>query len=134
MVVALAYLSCIHLHRQYHDYGSYTIDITGPLMIITQKVVSLAFSLHDGFARKKNELSKSQQYHMIEKIPTPLEYFAYMLNFQSLLAGPLIFYRDYNEFIEGYNIIGKSSSNVRRNFFRFKMYSLLFIQIHFAIG
>lgn len=52
MVVALAYLSCIHLHRQYRDYGSYTVDITGPLMIITQKVVSLAFSIHDGFVRQ----------------------------------------------------------------------------------
>lgn len=113
MVVALAYLSCIHIHRQYNDYGSYTIDITGPLMIITQKVTSLAFSLHDGLvARGKKELSKSQQYHMIEKVPSPLEYFAYMLNFQSLMAGPLIFYRDYNEFIEGYNFIGKSNSNV----------------------
>lgn len=52
MVVALAYLSCIHVHRQYRDYGSYTVDITGPLMIITQKVVSLAFSIHDGFTRQ----------------------------------------------------------------------------------
>lgn len=49
---------------------------------------------------------------MIEKVPSPLEYFAYMLNFQSLMAGPLVFYRDYIEFIEGYNFIGKSSSNV----------------------
>lgn len=51
MVVALAYLSCIHIHRQYFDYGSYSVDITGPLMIITQKVTSLAFSIHDGFKR-----------------------------------------------------------------------------------
>lgn len=113
MVVSLAYLSCVHVHRQYTDYGSYTIDITGPLMIITQKVISVAFSLHDGFVRSNNkDLSKSQQYHMIEKVPSPLEYFAYMLNFQSLMAGPLVFYRDYIEFIEGYNFIVKSSSNV----------------------
>ena len=51
MIVAMAYLSCIHIHRQYYDYGSYSVDITGPLMIITQKVVSLAFSIHDGFLR-----------------------------------------------------------------------------------
>lgn len=49
MIAALFYMSCIHLHRQYNDYGSYTLDITGPLMIITQKVTSLAFSIHDGF-------------------------------------------------------------------------------------
>lgn len=49
-VVALSYLSGIHFHRQYYDYGSYSLDITGPLMIITQKVTSLAFSIHDGVA------------------------------------------------------------------------------------
>ena len=31
--VALAYLSCIHLHRQMYDYGSYTLDITGMLCV-----------------------------------------------------------------------------------------------------
>jgi len=33
LVVALAYLSCIHLHRQMYDYGSYTLDITGTLYV-----------------------------------------------------------------------------------------------------
>jgi hypothetical protein len=60
------------------------------------------------------QLSKHQQYHMIEKVPSPLEYFSYTLNFQSLMAGPLIFYRDYIDFIDGCNIISKSSSNVRK--------------------
>ncbi|KAL7048891.1 hypothetical protein ACKWTF_003517 [Chironomus riparius] len=105
MVVALTYLSCIHLHRQYNSNGAYTLDITGPLMIITQKVTSLAFSIHDGFVATENkkELSKNQQYHMIDKIPSPLEYFSYVLNFQSLMAGPLVFYRDYIDFVEGCN-------------------------------
>jgi len=47
----MCYLLCIHLMRQLYDYGSYALDITGPLMIITQKVTSLAFSIHDGFVR-----------------------------------------------------------------------------------
>lgn len=51
MIVALSYLSCIHLHRQFNSCGNYSLDITGPLMIITQKVTSLAFSIHDGFVR-----------------------------------------------------------------------------------
>ena len=55
MVVALTYLSCIHLHRQYNSNGAYTLDITGPLMIITQKVTSLAFSIHDGFVATENK-------------------------------------------------------------------------------
>jgi lysophospholipid acyltransferase 1/2 len=113
MFVALFYLSCIHLHRQYYDYGSYTLDITGPLMIITQKVTSLAFSIHDGFMRDKKELTKSQQYHAVHRVPSPLEYFSYVLHFQGIMAGPLVFYRDYIEFIEGYHILKKTHTNVR---------------------
>lgn len=52
MIVAMAYLLTIHLLRQIYDDGSHTLDITGPLMIITQKVTSLAFSIHDGFVRQ----------------------------------------------------------------------------------
>lgn len=82
-------------------------------MIITQKVTTLAFSIHDGVSRDECELSKSQQYHAVRKLPSALEYFAYMLHFQGLLAGPLVFYRDYIEFIEGYHILKHTpSSNV----------------------
>ncbi|XP_062711688.1 lysophospholipid acyltransferase 6-like [Aedes albopictus] len=94
MVVALAYLSCIHLHRQYYDYGSYSLDITGPLMIITQKVTSLAFSIHDGFTREMKDLTRSQEEHAIRKLPSALEFFSYTLHFQGLMAGPLVFYKD----------------------------------------
>ncbi|XP_065086524.1 lysophospholipid acyltransferase 6 isoform X1 [Ochlerotatus camptorhynchus] len=109
MVVALAYLSCIHLHRQYYDYGSYSLDITGPLMIITQKVTSLAFSIHDGFTREMKDLTHSQQEHAIKKLPSALEFFSYTLHFQGLLAGPLVFYKDYIDFIEGYNILKQTA-------------------------
>ena len=26
---AMGYLSCMHIYRQYYDYGGYTMDITG---------------------------------------------------------------------------------------------------------
>lgn len=117
LVVALMYLSCIHLHRLYYDYGSPTIDITGALMIITQKVTTLAFSIHDGLCRDEEELTKSQRYHAVRKIPSMLEYFAYCLHFQGLLAGPMVLYKDYVEFIEGYHIYKHSTSiNVSRRF------------------
>lgn len=109
MVVALAYLSCIHLHRQYYDYGSYSLDITGPLMIITQKVTSLAFSIHDGFTREMKDLTRSQQEHAIRKLPSALEFFSYTLHFQGLMAGPLVFYKDYIDFIEGCHILKQTA-------------------------
>ncbi|XP_061401273.1 lysophospholipid acyltransferase 6 [Musca vetustissima] len=111
MVVAMAYLLTIHVLRQIYDDGSCSLDITGPLMIITQKVTSLAFSIHDGFVRQTKDLTKAQQYHAVKKLPTALEYFSYVLNFQGLMAGPLVFYKDYIDFIEGYNLRPAASSD-----------------------
>lgn len=114
MVVSLGYLSLVHLHRTYFDYGSYTLDITGPLMVITQKVTLLTFSIHDGFARNENELTKSQKFHAIRTLPTALEFFSYVLHFQSLMAGPLVFYKDYIDFIEGTQFLKQNNGNVSR--------------------
>jgi lysophospholipid acyltransferase 1/2 len=118
LVVSMLYLSYVHLHRLYYDYGSSSLDITGPLMIITQKVTSLAFSIHDGVSRDERELSKSQQFHAVRKLPSALEYFSFLLHFQGLMAGPLVFYKDYIEFIEGYQILKhtpSSNSNLNKN-------------------
>ncbi|XP_067631562.1 lysophospholipid acyltransferase 6 isoform X2 [Eurosta solidaginis] len=111
MLVAMTYLLCIHLIRQIYDYGSYSLDITGPLMIITQKVTSLAFSIHDGFVRQHKDLTKAQQYHAVYKLPSALEYFSYVWHFQGLLAGPMVFYKDYIEFVEGCNLLKRPSTN-----------------------
>ncbi|KAJ8967560.1 hypothetical protein NQ314_002877 [Rhamnusium bicolor] len=101
LTVALIYLSCLHLHRQIYDYGSYGLDISGPLMVITQKVSSLAFSLHDGLTKTEGEMTSNQKIFAVYKTPSFLEYFSYTLMFPSVMAGPVIFYNDYIDFIEG---------------------------------
>ncbi|XP_017772737.1 PREDICTED: lysophospholipid acyltransferase 1 [Nicrophorus vespilloides] len=115
LAVALIYLSCIHLHRQVYDYGSYSLDITGPLMVVTQKVTSLAFCIHDGICRKESELTKNQLVYAVKNIPTPLEYFSYVLQFPTLMAGPALFYKDYIDFIDGKNFPTPSSNNINNN-------------------
>ncbi|XP_029169467.1 membrane-bound O-acyltransferase domain-containing protein 2 isoform X1 [Nylanderia fulva] len=109
LAIALIYLSCIHFHRQIYDYGSYTLDITGPLMVITQKVTSLAYSIHDGLTRREEELTPMQRHQAVQKMPTTLEYFSYIFHFQALMAGPVIFYRDYIDFIHGHHLPGAKS-------------------------
>ncbi|XP_011300527.1 lysophospholipid acyltransferase 1 [Fopius arisanus] len=110
LTVALGYLSSIHFYRQMYDYGSYSLDITGPLMVITQKVISLAYSIHDGFTRRELELTSLQRHQAVKIMPTTLEYFSYVLHFQALMAGPVIFYRDYIDFIHGTKLNGTSFS------------------------
>lgn len=74
-------------------------------MVITQKVTSLAYSIHDGLGRQDNEMTKNQKYYMVSKVPSPLEYFSYVLHFQALMAGPILFYVDYINFIDGTNLL-----------------------------
>ncbi|CAB3224182.1 unnamed protein product [Arctia plantaginis] len=108
LAVSMLYLSCLHLHRQIYHTGDYTLDITGPFMVITQRVTSLAYLLQDNLSRKEinaNSTGEStKELAKIEKIPTPLEYFAYTLAFQTLMCGPVVFYIDYINFIEGARI------------------------------
>lgn len=103
LVIAVGYLSYVHLMRQIYSYGSYVLDITGPMMLITQKLTSLAFSLHDGRHRQENALNPDQKQQAIKKMPSFLEFFSYTCHFQALMTGPLVFYTDYIEFIEGKN-------------------------------
>lgn len=90
----------------------------GPLMVIVQKVTSLAFNIHDGVARKESELTKSQQYYAVTVLPTPLEYFSYVLQFPTIMAGPVLFYNDYMAFIKGENLV-YDTVTVCRIFYRY---------------
>ncbi len=48
MVWAMGCMSAAHLYRTMTDYGGWSVDFTGPLMIIVQKVTLVAYALHDG--------------------------------------------------------------------------------------
>uniref|UniRef100_A0A8P4G5C5 Membrane bound O-acyltransferase domain containing 2b n=1 Tax=Dicentrarchus labrax TaxID=13489 RepID=A0A8P4G5C5_DICLA len=113
LLVALSYLSLCQITRVYvFDYGMYSADFTGPMMVITQKITSLAFEIHDG---KHNigvvvrRTSISSLYSVwiflyvcvFRRMPSLLEYFSYNCNFMGILAGPTSSYNDYIAFIEG---------------------------------
>jgi len=98
-VFSVAYLTICHLYRQYYFFGLYLLDITGPLMLLVQKLSSLGFSLHD--AQSGATLSTIQKKLAVAVPPTPLEYFGHVFFFPAFLAGPMHFFTDYRAFIEG---------------------------------
>ncbi|XP_002812355.5 lysophospholipid acyltransferase 2 isoform X1 [Pongo abelii] len=101
-VFALGYLTVCQVTRVYiFDYGQYSADFSGPMMIITQKITSLACEIHDGMFRKDEELTSSQRDLAVRRMPSLLEYLSYNCNFMGILAGPLCSYKDYITFIEG---------------------------------
>lgn len=40
--------------------------LSGPLMVITQKVTSLAYSIHDGLTRREEELTPMQRHQAVQ--------------------------------------------------------------------
>ncbi|XP_005101404.1 membrane-bound O-acyltransferase domain-containing protein 2 [Aplysia californica] len=112
-VFSMLYLSVCHIYRQVYDYGGYTLDITGPLMIQTQKLTSLAFALHDGRYKEEAKLSQDQKQHAVRKLPNVVQYLSFMFYFHGVMVGPLTFYNDYIAFIDGthFKKPGGSSTN-----------------------
>ncbi|XP_044150129.1 lysophospholipid acyltransferase 1 [Bufo gargarizans] len=104
-ILALGYLTLCQINRVYiFNYGILTTDFSGPLMIVTQKITTLAFQLHDGMCKNPGMLSKQQLKDSIKGKPTFLEYISYHLNFMSILAGPCSSFNEYIGFIEGRHI------------------------------
>ncbi|KAK2184634.1 hypothetical protein NP493_259g00013 [Ridgeia piscesae] len=101
LLVALGYLSVMHILRMIYDYGGYTLDVTGPLMVFTQKLTSLAFSVHDGLYKDVEDLSEDQKDQAVTRMPGPLEFCSYLFNFQGILVGPQCFFNDYITFVDG---------------------------------
>ncbi|XP_069764066.1 lysophospholipid acyltransferase 1 isoform X2 [Narcine bancroftii] len=104
-VAAMGYLTVCQISRVYiFNYGLLSTDFSGPLMIVTQKITSLAFQIHDGMGRKDDALTTDQRRLAVSARPTLLEYCSYHLNFLGILAGPTSNYKDYIAFIEGNHI------------------------------
>ncbi|XP_003388609.1 PREDICTED: membrane-bound O-acyltransferase domain-containing protein 2-like [Amphimedon queenslandica] len=103
MIYALIGISTGHIYRLITDYGGYTLDFTGPLMLLVQRVSYVAYAYHDGVARDEKDLSDDQKKLKISSIPSLLEYFSYNFSFMTFLAGPTVAYKNYDDFITGAN-------------------------------
>ncbi|KAL5105669.1 hypothetical protein TcWFU_001703 [Taenia crassiceps] len=122
----ITYSSWAHLYRMKFDYGGYSADVSLPLMVLVQRLTLLAANLVDGheiIAAEKREnddkngslhsnghipkdlitlkLTPTQKEYAVLKIPTLVEFFSYCINFQTVLAGPPLAFKDYKVYIEG---------------------------------
>lgn len=80
----LVQLSYHHVSRQLNFYNQYTVNMTGPLMILIIKLSSFAYNVHDG---------------NIDMKQVGLESFAgWCLLFAGFFTGPVVTYRDYDNF------------------------------------
>ncbi|ELU07319.1 hypothetical protein CAPTEDRAFT_24585, partial [Capitella teleta] len=100
-VVSMGYLAVMHIYRQVYDYGGYTLDITGPLMVGVQKLSSLGFCIKDGSVKDETKLTPVMKLRAVKEVPTLTEFLSYMFCFHNLMCGPFSFYNDYIAFMDG---------------------------------
>ena len=100
MAWAMAYLGVCNFYR-FINLSNYAVDFSGPLMIQVTKVTYVAFSLHDGLARKESDLNESQKEQKVYVRPSLLEYMSYTFNFHSLQVGPTCTLREHLSFMDG---------------------------------
>uniref|UniRef100_A0A8C5F010 Lysophospholipid acyltransferase 1-like n=1 Tax=Gouania willdenowi TaxID=441366 RepID=A0A8C5F010_GOUWI len=98
MVISMGYLTACQVSRVFiFNYGILSTDFSGPLMIVTQKITTLAFQLHDAF-------TAFLLLCVCSVSPSLIQYLSYNLNFLSVLVGPCNNYNEYTDFIEGKHI------------------------------
>jgi len=106
---SLSFMSCVHIKNILYRYGAWDMDISGPLMVLTQKLSMYGYNVADGNAlnemkqnpemtddeKKKVKKSLCREEMAICEIPSFLEFWAYMLYHPGILAGPSFEYKIY---------------------------------------
>lgn len=93
------------------DYGGWTIDFTTPQLLVTQKMMNIAFALYDS-SRDPATLTDEQKQRKLDKPPTVSEFYGYVFCLHTLLAGPATDYNDYLTWIDGTKLSGKKANVV----------------------
>eukprot|EP00003_Mantamonas_plastica_P006565 TRINITY_DN1538_c0_g1_i1.p2 TRINITY_DN1538_c0_g1~~TRINITY_DN1538_c0_g1_i1.p2 ORF type:complete len:458 (+),score=121.13 TRINITY_DN1538_c0_g1_i1:636-2009(+) len=95
---------CSHIYRQYTDYMGWSMDFTGPQMIITIKLTTFAYNYHDGQlsdAEAEKTLYPEQKKQAIKEMPSLLEFYSFIYFFGTYMAGPAVDIKDYLDYING---------------------------------
>jgi len=97
-VFTLGYMCLCHIYRQYTDYGGWSLDVTGPQMILTIKLTSFAYNVSDG--DRLDKCDKEQKKYAVTRMPSLLEFYSFVYYFGGFLAGPAFEFSDYRAFME----------------------------------
>ncbi|KAJ3410393.1 lysophospholipid acyltransferase, partial [Chytridiales sp. JEL 0842] len=74
-----------------------TADVSAPVMVMTIKLSTIAWSSYDG-SRPVEKLSHGQQQRAIKELPSFIEFLGYAFFFASVSIGPAFEFADYRRF------------------------------------
>ncbi|KAG9403198.1 Lysophospholipid acyltransferase 1 [Aphanomyces cochlioides] len=117
----MLYLSASHLYRIYVDYLGWSLDFTGPQMLLVIKLTSFAYNVYDGSDPKLStdappanaQLAKvyaTRRSLSISKLPSFIEFYGYTYCFATFLAGPAFEYQPYVDVIKSNGPKGSTRS------------------------
>ncbi|KIY98914.1 hypothetical protein MNEG_9048 [Monoraphidium neglectum] len=99
-LINFPYLLMLHtINASGVSWNKGVLDPTGAQMVLTLKLISTAMCLQDSKEKKLEAMSDYQKSHHLKKLPSLLEFFGYVFCFGNLLAGPIIEFKDYQDFI-----------------------------------
>jgi hypothetical protein len=113
----MIYISASHLYRIYVDYMGWSLDITGPQMLLVIKLTSFAYNYYDGVVDIKRlntptdnkalaRIYASRKALGLTHLPSPLAFFSYVYCFPTFLAGPAFELREYLDVVNGTKCLG----------------------------
>ncbi|KAF8121318.1 MBOAT, membrane-bound O-acyltransferase family-domain-containing protein [Boletus edulis] len=82
-----------------HVFDGITVDIEVPQMILTTKLTSFAWNVHDG-RKQEEDLDKWQLHKRVTRYPTLLEFLGFSFYFPGVLIGPPLDYASYISLID----------------------------------
>jgi lysophospholipid acyltransferase len=98
MAIVLAYMAYSHVQIMVQHWGVSEYDYTGPQMLLTIKLSSMAYCVYDGTRPVEDLHVAYHKHHAIHELPGLLEYFGYVFQFSGFLTGPSCEFRDYRDF------------------------------------
>lgn len=98
----MIYMSASHIYRIYVDYMGWSLDFTGPQMLLVIKLTSFAYNYYDGVVQDRGtKLTETRRKYAIYQLPSLLEFFGYTYCFTTFLAGPAFELREYLDVTNG---------------------------------
>ena len=132
LIGTMIHLSYLNISKMIDSYGDWMIDdISTIYMVELAKFLAFAFSYDDGKKEAKDIRSEHHRKYRIEKMPSFLEYSAYIYFYPTAIIGPFINYMDFINFIEEKDCY-KDLKNKLGYIFKQGLYKLLLCELLFS--
>lgn len=103
-VFNMVYITASHCYRMYVDFMGWSLDFTGPQMLLVIKFTSFAYDYDDGQTG-----DPTRQKFALKHMPTFLEFLGFTYCFPTFLAGPAFELKEYLHVIERPHVSAISS-------------------------